>query len=140
MISHMCYSNQYVLMMQLKASKDSSRSFQTSSEINFLINARKSLPTSGQIFNTTFLPKNFITKHNPLPPPPPRAAVALRQRSPSPVPYPLAKAQGPRPASRGPPPPLRPTRVTAPRHPPSSPRAAAPLLWHAAGASSMPRS
>jgi len=70
-------------MMQLKASKDSSRSFQTSSEINFLINARKSLPTSGQIFNTTFLPKNFITKHNPLPPPPPRAAVALRQRSPS---------------------------------------------------------
>jgi len=35
-------------MMRSKASKDSSRGFQVSSEINFLISVRKAHPTSGQ--------------------------------------------------------------------------------------------
>jgi len=48
MISHKYYSNSHVLMMRSKASKDSSRGFQVSSEINFLISVRKILPTSGQ--------------------------------------------------------------------------------------------
>ena len=48
MISHKCYSNPHVLMMWSKASKDSSRGFQVSSEINFLISVRKAFPTSGQ--------------------------------------------------------------------------------------------
>ena len=41
-------------MMQSKASKDLSRGFQTSSEINFLISARKALPTSSQTIDVTF--------------------------------------------------------------------------------------
>jgi len=48
-----------VLMMQSKASKDSSRSFQASSEISYLISARKTLPTSGQTIDVTFEPKIF---------------------------------------------------------------------------------
>ena len=59
MISHKCYSNPHVLMMRSKASKDSSRSFQTSSEISFLISARKSLLTSGQTFDVTFVKKTL---------------------------------------------------------------------------------
>ena len=35
-------------MIRSKASKDSSRGFQVSSEISFLISVRKTLPTSGQ--------------------------------------------------------------------------------------------
>ena len=41
MISHKCYSNPHVLMTRSKASKNSSRSFQVSSEISFLISVRK---------------------------------------------------------------------------------------------------
>ena len=48
MISHKCYSNPQVLMMRSKVSKNSSRDFQVSSEINFLISVRKTLPTSVQ--------------------------------------------------------------------------------------------
>ena len=59
MISHKCYSNPHVLMMRSKASKNSSRGFQASSEINFLLSARKSLSTSSQIFDVIFVPKNF---------------------------------------------------------------------------------
>ena len=40
-------------MMQSKASKDSSRGFQVSSEISFLISVRKTLPTSGQTVDLT---------------------------------------------------------------------------------------
>ena len=43
-----------MLVMWSKASKDSSRDFQVSSEISFLISVRKVLPTSGQ---TVDLPK-----------------------------------------------------------------------------------
>ena len=57
MISHKCYSNPHVLMMRSKASKDSSRGFQVSSEISFLISVRKTLSTSGQSFDLTS--KNF---------------------------------------------------------------------------------
>jgi len=57
MISHKCYSNSHVLMMRSKASKDSSRGFQVSSEISFLISVRKTLPTSGQTIDVTS--KNF---------------------------------------------------------------------------------
>ena len=39
--------------------KDSSRGFQVSSEISFLISARKTLPTSGQTIDVTFEPKIF---------------------------------------------------------------------------------
>ena len=53
MISHKYYSNPHVLMMRLKASKNSSRGFQVSSEINFLISVRKTLPTSGQTVDVT---------------------------------------------------------------------------------------
>ena len=53
MISHKCYSNPHVLMMRSKASKDSSRGFQVSSKISFLINVRKVFPTSGQTVNVT---------------------------------------------------------------------------------------
>ena len=59
MISHKWYSNPHMLIIQSKASKDSSRGFQVSSEINFLISARKTLPTSGQIIDVTFEPKIF---------------------------------------------------------------------------------
>ena len=48
MFNHKCYSNPHVLMMRSKASKDSSRGFQESSEISFLISAQNALPTSGQ--------------------------------------------------------------------------------------------
>ena len=40
-------------MMRSKASKDSSRGFQVSSEISFLISIRKALPTSGQTIDVT---------------------------------------------------------------------------------------
>jgi len=40
-------------MMRSKASKDSSRGFQVSSEISFLISVRKALPTSGQTVDVT---------------------------------------------------------------------------------------
>ena len=40
-------------MMRSKASKDSSRGFQVSSEISFLISVRKVLPTSDQIVDLT---------------------------------------------------------------------------------------
>ena len=40
-------------MMRSKASKDSSRGFQASSEINFLISVRKTLPTFGQSLDLT---------------------------------------------------------------------------------------
>ena len=40
-------------MMRSKASKDSSRGFQVSSEISFLISVRKTLPTSGQTVDLT---------------------------------------------------------------------------------------
>ena len=53
MISHKCYSNPHVLMTRSKASKDSSRGFQVSSEISFLISVRKVLPTSGQSADLT---------------------------------------------------------------------------------------
>jgi len=46
-------------MTQSKASKDSSRGFQVSSEISFSISARKALPTSGQIIDVIFDPKIF---------------------------------------------------------------------------------
>ena len=61
MISHKCYSNPHVLMMRSKASKDSSRGFQVSSEISFLISVRKTLPTSGQTL--TWHPKIFWFGH-----------------------------------------------------------------------------
>ena len=44
-------------MMRSKASKNSSRGFQVSSEISFLISVRKILPTSGQTVDVT--PKKF---------------------------------------------------------------------------------
>ena len=50
-------------MMRSKASKDSSRGFQASSDINFLINARKALPTSSQTIDMTFEKKISLTKH-----------------------------------------------------------------------------
>ena len=50
-------------MMRLKASKDSSRGFQTSSEISFLINARNSFLTSSQTFDVNFIQKFSSTKH-----------------------------------------------------------------------------
>ena len=50
-------------MMRSKASKDSSRGFQTNSEITFLINARKTLPTSGQTVDVIFKLKISLTKH-----------------------------------------------------------------------------
>ena len=59
MISHKCYSNPLVLMMRLKALKDSSRGFEVSSEISFLINVQKTLPISGQIINVTSK-KNYL--------------------------------------------------------------------------------
>ena len=43
--------------MRSKTSKDSSRSFQASSEISFSISLRKSLPISDQIFDVTFIQK-----------------------------------------------------------------------------------
>ena len=46
-------------MMRSKASKDSSRGFQVSSEISFLISVRKTLPTSGQTLNIDVTTKNF---------------------------------------------------------------------------------
>ena len=46
-------------MMRSNASKDSSRDFQVSSEISFLISARKAFPTSGQTIDVTFDPKIF---------------------------------------------------------------------------------
>ena len=49
----------HVLMTRSKASKDSSRGFQVSSEISFLISARKAIPTSGQTIVVTFDPKIF---------------------------------------------------------------------------------
>ena len=48
-----------MLMMRSNASKDSSCGFQASSEINFLISARKSLSISGQQLN---FKKNRIFK------------------------------------------------------------------------------
>ena len=52
----------HVLMMRSKTSKKKnlSRSFQTSSKINFLISTRKSLSISGQKFDTIPAPKIFI--------------------------------------------------------------------------------
>ena len=44
-------------MMRSKASQDSSRGFQVSSEISFLISVRKALPTSRQMVDLTS--KNF---------------------------------------------------------------------------------
>ena len=46
-------------MMRSKASKDSSRGFQTNSEITFLINAQKILPMSGQTVDVIFELKIF---------------------------------------------------------------------------------
>ena len=63
MISHKCYSNSHVLMMRSKASKDSSRGFQVSSEISFLISVRKTLPTSDQTVDVT-TKKNFLSELN----------------------------------------------------------------------------
>ena len=57
MISHKYYSNPHVLIMRSNASKDSSHSFQVSSEISFLITVRKTLPISGQTVDLTS--KNF---------------------------------------------------------------------------------
>ena len=48
-----------MLMTRSKTSKDSFRGFQVSSEISFLISARKALPTSGQTIDVTFEPKIF---------------------------------------------------------------------------------
>jgi len=42
-----------VLMTRSKASKDSSRGFQMSSEISFVISIRKTLSTSGQTVDVT---------------------------------------------------------------------------------------
>ena len=47
-----------MLMMRSNGSKDSSRGFQGSSEISFLISVRKALPTSGQTVDVT--PKIFF--------------------------------------------------------------------------------
>ena len=44
MISYKCYSNPHVLMMRSNASKNSSRGFQVSSEISFLISVQKNSP------------------------------------------------------------------------------------------------
>ena len=46
-------------MIRSKTLKDSSRGFQASSEISFLISVRKTLPISGQTLNTDVTPKNF---------------------------------------------------------------------------------
>ena len=46
-------------MMRLKTSKDSSRGFQVSSEISFLISVRKTLPTFNQTVDVT-PKKNFV--------------------------------------------------------------------------------
>ena len=59
MISHKYYSNPHVVMMRSNASTDSSRGFQVSSEISFLISIRKVFPTSGQKIDVTFKPKIF---------------------------------------------------------------------------------
>ena len=45
----------------------SSRGLQVSSEISFLISARKVLPTSGKTIDVTFDPKFFASKFVPLP-------------------------------------------------------------------------
>ena len=47
-----------MLMIRSKASKDSSRGFQVSSEISFLISVQKTLPTFDQTVDVT--PKNFF--------------------------------------------------------------------------------
>ena len=46
-------------MMRSKASKDSSRGFQVSSEISFLISTRKALSTSDQTIDVIFEQKIF---------------------------------------------------------------------------------
>ena len=46
-------------MMRSNASKDSSRGFQASSEISFLISTQKALPTSDQTIDVTFESKIF---------------------------------------------------------------------------------
>ena len=66
MISHKCYSNPHVLIMRSKSSKDSSRGFQVSSEISFLISVRKTLPTSGQTVNVTSKIFQFMIKLLPI--------------------------------------------------------------------------
>jgi len=66
MINHKFHSNPYVVMMRSKVSKDSSRGFQASSEISFLISTRKALPTSDQTIDVTFEPK-FFAKTKPPP-------------------------------------------------------------------------
>ena len=50
-------------MMRSKTSKDSSRSFQVSSEISFLISVRKTLLISDQTIDVTFKSKFSLTKH-----------------------------------------------------------------------------
>ena len=53
-------------MMRSKISKKSSRDFQVSSEISFLISVWKIFPTSDQIIDVTFKPKIFTNKTPPL--------------------------------------------------------------------------